>query len=291
MMNKELEIYIKNLAIEKLMESNIGDKLQQAMNAFEKVQKYMSALSEKEGEEGATTVKAATVITLSILKKFVGGKMPADLNADDWKEIIKDVSENVVLKDDRAYTKFVFSMYEKYIRFSANQIQGVASEKTINTIIELADELACKSEQFENEELKEVDYIEECLWICLDAMMKLIAATAERFVDKDYAEFAQALATYAFEYGRFVLYRREQEIINELIQRQYELDEALERKYEAFLKDMEQQAEYFYVLIENAFVPNFRDAFLHSIILAQTAGVKESEVLKDMDDIDTFFLD
>ena len=181
--------------------------------------------------------------------------------------------------------------HEKYIRFSANQMQGIASEKTINTINGLADELAHKTEQFKHDELKEVAYIEECLWICLDAMIKLIAATAERFVDKDYAELAQALAAYAFEYGRFVLYRREQEIINELIQKQYELDEELERKYETFIKEMEQQAENFYVLIENAFVPNFRDAFLHSIILAQTSGVKESEVLKDMDDIDTFFLD
>lgn len=209
----------------------------------------------------------------------------------DWKEIAKDISENVILKDDREYTKFVFDMYENYIRFSANQIQGVASERTMNAINELADELAYKSEQFMKEEIKEVVYIEDCLWICLDAMMKLIASTAERFVDKDYAELAQALAAYAFEYGRFVLHKREQEIINELIQRQYELDEALERKYEAFIKELEQQAEYFYALIENAFVPNFRDAFLHSIVLAQATGVKGSEILKNMNDIDSFFLD
>ena len=134
-------------------------------------------------------------------------------------------------------------------------------------------------------------YIEECLWISLEAMIKLLAATAYPFMNKDYAELGQAMAAYAFEYGRFVLYRREQELVNEFIQAQHNMDKELEEKYTKFISALEEQSKQFYVLIDNAFVPNFRETFLYSIKLAQAVGVKDAEVLRTVEDIDSFFED
>ena len=45
------------------------------------------------------------------------------------------------------------------------------------------------------------------------------------------------------------------------------------------------------LLVDNAFAPNFRDAFLHSVLLAKAVGVKEEEILVSTEDIDSFFLD
>ena len=69
------------------------------------------------------------------------------------------------------------------------------------------------------------------------------------------------------------------------------MDDELERKYAGFLEELNKQSEQFYSLIENAFAPNFRDAFLKSVILANVAGVKQDEILSSRDDIDCFFLD
>ena len=46
-----------------------------------------------------------------------------------------------------------------------------------------------------------------------------------------------------------------------------------------------------YTLIDNAFVPDYRSAFLQSILLAKATGVGEKDILKSKDDIDSFFLD
>ncbi len=290
-MNNGLEAYIKDLAINQLMSSPLGDKIEQAMVTFEKVQNHLYVLAEKQGEERTTTIKIGTIMTLSILQKFMNGKKPTELTEADWKEIANDVSNYAILPDDQKYTEYVFWLYEQYIRGSADDIEVFASEKTVMAVRMLADELQEKAVLLRNGEITEVKYIEDCMWISLEAMIKLIASMVSLVVDEEFAEYAQALANYAFEYGRFILYSREQELINEFIQSQYELDAELEQKYALFKEELEAKAEQFYVLIDNAFVPDFRERFLHSIALAQAAGVEEKEILMAEDDIDSFFMD
>lgn len=290
-MNNGLEVYIKNLAINQLMSSPLGDKIEQAMVTLEKVQNHLYVLAEKQGEERTTTIKITTIMTLSILQKFMNGKKPTELTEADWKEIANDVSNYAILPDDQKYTEYVFWLYEQYIRGSAGDIEAFASEKTVMAVRMLADELQEKAILLRNGEIAEVKYIEDCMWISLEAMIKLIASMASLVVDEEFAEYAQALANYSFEYGRFILYSREQELINEFIQSQYALDAELEQKYALFKEELEAKAEQFYVLIDNAFVPDFRERFLYSVALAQVAGVDEKEILMAEEDIDSFFLD
>lgn len=56
------------------------------------------------------------------------------------------------------------------------------------------------------------------------------------------------------------------------------------------MKDLQKQAEEFGTLIDNAFSSNFRDSFLHSIILAQSIGVSNKDLLVSTEEIDDFFL-
>ena len=246
------------------MKTPSGEKLQQAMQIFQTVQNHYFALAEKRDELGMTGIKAITVLTFAILRKISDGKMPSNLNAQDWMEIAAVVSQVAILADDQQYSIFVFGMYEKYIRDSVAQIEECISE---------------------------VAYIEDCLWISLEAMVKLLACTAALLGDQRVTDFAQALASCAFEYGRLMLYSRELEIINQFIEAQYQLDAELEQKYAAYLEDLQKESEKFCMLIDNAFAPNFRDAFLYSIRLAKGFGVKNEELLSTVEDIDAFFLD
>ena len=65
---------------------------------------------------------------------------------------------------------------------------------------------------------------------------------------------------------------------------------ALQEKFDQYIIKLDEEANYFYTLIDNAFVPNFREQFLHSIALAKVAGVDEREILNSVDDIDEFFM-
>ena len=282
---------LKNLTLDQLMKSPVGDKLQQAIQIFQNVQNYCLALAEKRDEMGMTGIKVITVLTFAILKKIAEGKKPAELDPQDWKEIATAVSICAVLRDDQQYSIFVFDLYEKYIRHSVAQIEEWIPEETAKVINSLADELRNKAAILGAGHISEVTYIEDCLWICLEAMIKLIACTATLSGDKRIADFTQALASYSFEYGRLMLYNRELEIVNKFIESQYQLDAELEQKYTAYLEDLQKETQQFHALIDNAFAPDFRDTFLSSVLLAKTVGVKEKEVLTTQKEIDSFFLD
>ena len=290
-MEQNLEKLLKDLALEQLMKSPLGDQLQHAMHIFDKVQTHYFALAEKQDEIGMTGIKAVTVLTFAILKKIADGKLPSQLDGQDWKEIAAVVDQYAVLTDDQQYSVFVFGLYERYIRHSVMQIEEIISEETATVINRLADELHGKADALSEGYISEVTYIEDCLWISLEAMLKLLASTAALCNDPRIADFTQALTSYAFEYGRLMLYSRELEIVQQFIESQYQLDAELEQKYVAYLEDLQKESQQFFALVDNAFAPNFRDAFLHSILLAKTVGVKEEEILASAEDIDSFFLD
>ena len=290
-MNKEIEVYLKELAIEKLMQSEWGDKLKVAMSTFEKVQEYFYALSEKRGEEKVTLIKSVTVMTFLVLKKAKNGKDIKTFTSDDWKEIAEVTSEYAIRVENQRYVTFVFWMYEQYIRESANYIESFATERVVCSIRCLADELQQKAELLSECKISESEYIESCLWISLEAMIKLIASWTARIAPEEFEELAQALAIYAFEYGRFVLYKKEKAIINGYIEEQYIMTSELDQKYTAFLKELEDEANKFLVLVDNAFAPDFRERFLYSISLAKEVGVDENELLMDLEAIDSFFLE
>lgn len=289
-MNEAIKAYLANLAIEELMQSKWGDKLKQAIALFESAQEHLYALADKKDEAEMTQVKAATVLVVSVLTKVSKGKSPTQFTADDWKSVVSDVSEYAILQDDQKYSEFVFFMYEKYIRFYGQQISIYASDEAVNSILSLADELKKKAKALNDGELSEVAYIEDCMWISLEAIVKLLASTAMRLGDSEYTRFAEALAMFAFEYGRLRLFRKEQELLDMYLVSQYALDKQLQDKYEAYIAELKKQSEQFMCLIDNAFAPDFRDAFLNSILLAQSVGVSNEEILSTDEDIDDFFL-
>lgn len=289
-----MDSYLKHRAtqfsLEQLMKTPAGKKLQQALQLIQTMQERLAALSEKEEAPSVTGAKAATVLTLAVLKKIASGKSPSSFDTDDWKYLAHGVSEYAILLDGEQYSIFVFQLYEKYIRASAEMIARLASHETVEAIMKLADELHSKEVLFRNGELSEAAYTEDCLWISLEAMIKLIASAASMFCGQQAAEFAQVLTSCAFEYGRLMLYRKEQMLINQFIESQYRLDEELQKQYAEYLSELEAQSKQFYALIDHAFVSDFRTAFLHSILLANAVGVKESEILSSTEDINSFFL-
>lgn len=289
-MDGYLKQQVAQFALEQLMKTPAGEKLQQALQMIQTMQEHLAALSAKEEAPSVTGAKAATVLTLAVLKKIASGKTPSSFNKEDWEELGHAVSEYAILLDGEQYSIFIFQLYEKYILFSTEMIARLAPPETVKAIMSLADELHSKEILFRNGQLSEVAYTEDCLWISLEAMIKLIASAASMFCGQQAAEFAQALTSCAFEYGRLMLYRKEQELFAQFIESQNRLDEELEKQYAEYLSELEAQSKRFYALIDHAFDPDFRTAFLHSILLAEAAGVKESEILSSTEDIDSFFL-
>ncbi|MGI5906641.1 MAG: hypothetical protein ACOX85_10365 [Candidatus Pararuminococcus gallinarum] len=290
-MDSSLNHCATQFALEQLMKTHVGEKFQHTLQLIQSMQEHLTAMSEKKEVPSVTGTKTVTVLALAVLKKIARGQSPSSFDTEDWKEIGNAVSEYAILLDGERYSIFVFHLYEKYIRAAAEMIARLTSPEPVEAIMSLADELHSNEMLCRNGQISEVAYTQDCLWISLEAMIKLIASAASMFCGQQAAEFAQALASCAFEYGRLMLYRKEQALVTQFIESQYRLDEELEKQHAEYLSELEAQSTQFYALIDHAFDPDFRTAFLHSFLLVEIAGVKESEILLSAEDIDSFFLD
>lgn len=283
---------ISELAIDYFMQTPAGEKLEQAIKALNKLQNDAAALYSKEGQWDVTAVKAVTVLTFTILEKLSDAKNIKNITPDSWKEIANTVTDYSVHLDDQSYSVYVFEMYEKFIRSGAVSGAEISPEKSA-AISALADQLKDKTALLKEEKITETAYIEDCLWIALEAMIKLIASSMPFSDNPDNAifdEFKWALANFALEFGRYTLYRKELELVNEFIDSQYYMDEQLHEKHDAFIAELEQQSKMFSDMIDNAFDPDFKESFINSIALAMSAGVDSSEILKTEEEIDDFFI-
>ena len=285
--NKQLE----ELALEYFLQTPVGDKLEQVLKVFDKIQNNIIALYNKKDDTAMTALKGATVLTFTLLEKLSEGKEINDINPAEWKEIANKVSVNAIMQDEQSYTIYVFSQYENYIRNYALNLKDYGENDKADAIINLADEIVEKTKLLNEELITEVAYIEDCMWISLEGMIKLIASVTSVLGKNSLEDLSWAVSVFAFEFGRCALYTRELELVNQFIDSQHIMDDELHKKYELFIKDLSDQLNLFCGMIDNAFIPNFREAFVNSVKLANTIGVKVDEILKSEDEIDSFFLD
>lgn len=282
---------LRDFAMEELIASPAGEKLRQAMEAVESVQRHVAALMQKDEEERLTLLKIGTVFQLFLIDTLASGKKASELTDEDWKHIAAQVSRYAILEEGQCYSEFVFSCYADYIRISSKVISEKASEDTANAISSLADEIEALGNQLHKETITEPKYVEECLWLSLEAMVKLLSAWLGMHMGVEFSKLTQAVSQLAFEYGRYVLYAKEQALLESYLNNQRILDDQLQRQYDAFLQELQENAAQFQSLIDKAFSADIHEALMHSSALARAAGVKEEELLKSIEDVDYFFME
>jgi len=280
---------LNEIKIEELFSASNIDKAKKAINIVLKVQDKLTVLGEKEESNALKIKKVGTTLTVAILQKVQGGKFPTDFTSEDWEEILEQVFEYGVEADGTIYSAYVFMLYAWFIDTSVEKMSGRLSVAKQVAITSLSDEIKTKTEQLKNNEISEVEYIDDCLWICLEAMIKLISGTIDTALGFDREQVAEAAMILAFEYGRFVLYKREDALLTKYLENQKILDVELAMRYEEYCKQLEQEANVFNECIETAFTSDIRSALKNSAQLALAAGVDESEVLKTVQDVDDYF--
>jgi len=281
---------IRELSIEYFMKTDIGSDLKKVMSAYEQIQKEAAAFSSSDEKSELVKLRIGSVLTLGVLNRISKGKWPNDYSKEDWNSLIDEVSEYAVDIEDKEYSALVFRLYAEYIGVSVEIFVDLVPEDKLNAIRSLADELRDKTELFQNDGIDESEYTEDCLWICLDAMTKLLSAAITKYAGRDFGQLAEGITSVAFEYGRLALYRKEQELLKQYIENQHVIDSELQKQLDDYLRELQAQADAYEELINNAFSADFRQALKGSVELAIAAGVSQNEILKTQDEIDDFFL-
>ena len=280
--------------IDELLSSPVGRVLEKALNTIAAVQKNLYALMTGEDRPQLKLLEIATVVQLYLIRAMASGKAPREFGKDDWKDLAGKVSRFAILNDEIPYCEFVFQSYAAYIEASAKLLRRLTGAEDANEILELSETIHSNAERMHSGELSEPDYTEACLWLSLESMMKLLSSLLSSvlapFVGADTTRLTQAVSQLAFEYGRFVLFAQERDMLKEYLQNQRVLDERLKTKYEVYVAMLHENAERFRHLIDAAFSAEIHESLLRSAALAKAAGVGESELLTTLEDVDDFFL-
>lgn len=280
----------KLIKVEDLLDPSNIEKFKKAMAVIQKAQNNIAALNKNDSPEKMNILKMGTTLTMAIFNKVQDGKLPTDFTVEDWEYVVDYVAEFAVEADETKYSAYVFMLYAWFIETSVGQMSLKLAETKQAAILALSDELKLKTELLSKGELNEVNYIEECLWICLEAMFKLLSGTIDTALGFDKNQVIEAAAVLGMEYARFVLYKRENDLVTEYLNNQKILDVELAMRYDKFIEELNEQVNQFEAFVDAAFDPGFCEMLTNSVNLARAAGVEESEILKSTQDIDDFFM-
>lgn len=286
------------IAIDELLASPAGQKLGRAMETVAAVQHGFYALKNSDDDTSTKLLRIGTVFQLFLVDTLLAGrKRPSELSSEDWKSIANKVAKYAILSDGQSYSVFVFTLYADYIDLSVACLRNripeesrEAMESSMSSIQELSNTIRNNADCLQDKSMTETAYVESCLWLSLEGMIKLLSASLVTMIGPEYTQLVQAVSQLAFEYGRYVLLAKEQALLDSYIQNQHILDDRLQREYEQFLIEVQENADSFQGLIDAAFSPKLHEALLQSAELARTAGVKEEELLSSIDEIDSFFM-
>lgn len=264
--------------------------IRKAFEVYEQVQEHLCAVADQQDQLDLLSIRSGTVLVLSLTEHLGNPFAPKTLTDEDWKEIAQAVSSGAVLVDGRDYSLYVFEQYAKYIDASADIISTKVSPEHVAAVHQLAEDLHHKADELRSDQISEPDYVEACLWISLEAMVKLLSATLTCSVGKEAQDLLMAVTQMAFEYGRYQIYARMDAQVTEHLEQQAELDQTLDIQLASYRRTVEVDADQFLDLIDNAFEPGAIDRFAGSAALARAAGVPEEQILKSIDDVDAFFM-
>ena len=281
---------IRELPIEQLLGSSAAKRVERILDTVSTVQRGLIALAESGDSEQFTLLKIGTVFQIFLVDVLASGKKAEELTADDWQNIADKVAKYAVLEDGQTYSEFVFGLYADYIDLSEKvlKVRGVSEERAA-AVKEIADQIRNNTCLLQQGEITEVRYVEDNLWLSLEAMIKCLSLYVTPLIGPEYTQLLQSVTQLGFEYGRYMLYAKEQAILQEYLDNQRILDERLQAEYEAYLDVINKNAARFQGLIDAAFDPGLRESLAESIALAKAYGVKEEELLKSEEEIDAFF--
>lgn len=293
MVKEDIQEIIKEISTEYLQSYPVTIQIKEGLKTFEKVQETLINLANSEDDADLVKIRIGTALTWELVNRIANGKNLKELSSEEWGEIVLKVSDNSINISGQEYSKKVFIIYADYIEISAKYVEKTAGDRVskdkIAKIKSLSKEIHNKSDKLDKGIITEVSYIEDCLWISLEAMIKLLSATAGKYACQEVSVLIDGVTQYAFEYGRLALYHKELDLLEEILAHQGKVDIKLQEKYDEYIKELSEKTEGFSKLIDEAFTDDFRSQLRGSVALAKEVGINEEEILDSIDKIDDFF--
>lgn len=235
-------------------------------------------------------MRAATMFLVGLWSRLRDGDQELKLSMDDVKSLFGDAYEKVAEMEPGDYAIQVFDLYRRSIAFAIEPMRQNASSDVIKRLKEILSLMEGYSADFESGTMPEIKYIEENLWLCLEAVFLVLTDRMNHsYIPEERRELAEAAGALIFQKFRFDLYEKELAAIDEYLKHQADLDKKLTDRVNAYIDALNNELDEFDTLVERAF--NASDphaAFRGSAALAKTMGAED--ILRSQKDVDDFFV-
>ena len=237
----------------------------------------------------AVGIRAATMFIIALWSKMHNADSVDNLTKDDWRNILGSVYEQAVDIDPVDFTQQVFNLYKRSIAYAIEPMKTNASPSAINRLEEIVSLMEEYAASLESRDMPEVKYIEENLWLSLEAVF-LVMTDRMSFItlSEERHELAEAVGALVFQKLRYSHYDKELVAVDECLEHQEKLDRQLTERVNVYIDALREELDEFDALVEIAFnTSDFQTAFRGSADLAEFLGVEE--VLRTQQDIDDYF--
>lgn len=264
-------------------------RFEEALDMLERIIPATESGTEQDPEAEDVSIRSATVFIIALWSKLRHGIKIDDLTKDDWINIMSFAREKAMM-DPKEYSLLVFDLYRKSIAFAIEPMREDASADVLARLEEIVALMESSSQNYKSGDMFEVKYIEENLWLSLEAVFLVMAdRLSHKFLPKERQELAEAISALVFQQFRYSVYDRELAAINECLEHQAKLDQKLTKRVNAYIDALSKELDEFDAMVEKAFdTKDFQAAFRGSVVLARSLGAKE--MLETQQDVDDYFM-
>lgn len=260
-------------------------------NALNLIEKYLPAAENMLDQDKTDLgIKTATIFLISLWSRIKQGSSISEFTKEDWNTVIGNAAEKAVAIDPREYSSMVFDLYRRSISYAIDPMRENAAATVINRLEEIVSLMKEYAEKLEMGDMPEVKFIEENLWLSLEALFLVMTdRMSHTLLPEKRRELAEAVSALIFQKLRYSHYEEELAVIDEIMEHQAELDQRLTKQVNAYINTLKEELDVFDVLVERAFsTKDFQDAFRGSIDLAESLGAED--ILLTENDVDNYFL-
>lgn len=254
---------------------------------------------------GAAAFEGLSALALSIRRRLSEDKKLKDISADEWKEIVQEAGKaggRGGLRGGSVHflNKMVSSQTVKFVTANRSLADSVSfknlmshSAVTASAVVSTGFAVADLASRKRKGELNEIEFLEGIQDVCLSTSLNTFFTVVGRaaipipVLGALIGSTAGTLLTIIAKNG---LNASEQKLIERYVAEQAALDESLAEEYQQLVDDLNRAITVYLELLERAFDPDIEVAFQGAIELAQSVGVEDKKILKNMDDIDRYFL-
>lgn len=228
----------------------------------------------------SAVIEGGVAFAISVSKKLKEGKKLQDFTADDWAEVGLDTGVATFKGGVRGASIYGLT------NFTATPAP-VAS-----ALVTAVFGMIGQASQLRQGNIDEEEFLIGTQVVCLEAGVSAASSLLGQAVIPVPilgAVIGNTIGTVAYSIAANYLSADEQKIIGKYVSDIKQLSEQLDARYRALIEQLQAELEHFKSILEFAFDLDVNVAFHGSIVLADSVGVDQNQILRSKADIDRFY--